>query len=156
MTGGIPFTKFYPELLTPSERPRTELKDKDDSMSFNASIFYNKHPLLLNEIVPQQNTIHLRSKNQEMLATQGFLSPHLHHSRLKYLTDLSEFSGSNIVIKDLNKLRNKDVLKISTDMAQPLEVGERPLSREDEDRITTTLPSAGPTSTIHRVSTLRS
>jgi hypothetical protein len=42
MTGGIPFTKYYPELLTQTQRPQTDLKEKDDTMSFNTSIFYNK------------------------------------------------------------------------------------------------------------------
>ena len=50
-----------------------------------------------------------------MLGTSGFLSPHLHHSRLKYLTDLSEFSGNEFVIKDLTKLRNRDVLRLNQD-----------------------------------------
>ena len=85
-----------------------------------------------------------------MLATQGFLSPHLHHSRLKYLTDLSEFSGSGIVIKDLDKLRNRDVLKFNTEVGQPIDIEEKPFTREEEY----TRPSV-PTSTSHQMSTLR-
>ena len=68
-----------------------------------------------------------------MLGTSGFLSPHLHHSRLKYLTDLSEFSGSGFVIKDLNKLRNRDVLRLNQDeRLSPSALS--PLNVEEESR----------------------
>jgi predicted nucleic acid-binding protein len=43
-----------------------------------------------------------------MLATSGVTSP-------KQFAELSEFSGSNVIIKDLNTLRNKDILRLNLD-----------------------------------------
>lgn len=48
-------------------------QDADDV--FSNSIFYNKEPVLLKDIVPLSNVMHLRNKNQKMLATSGLVSP---------------------------------------------------------------------------------
>jgi hypothetical protein len=78
---------------------------------FSNSIFYNKEPVLLKDIVPLSNVMHLRNKNQKMLATSGIVSPSLNKAP-NGTGGLHDFSGNEVIIKDLHELRNRDLLKL--------------------------------------------
>ena len=54
--------------------------------------------------------MHLRNKNQRMLATTIAVSS----SPKGHKHDLSEFSGTDVIVKDLNQLRNRNILRINT------------------------------------------
>jgi leucyl aminopeptidase len=83
---------------------------KEDN-PISTSIFLIKSPGLQNEIKEQTNIMHMRNKIQKLKTTPGgILTPQ--NLQKQYAAELNEFSGAEIVIKDLHTLRNKDMLRL--------------------------------------------
>ncbi|TNV87675.1 hypothetical protein FGO68_gene814 [Halteria grandinella] len=108
-------------------------QDADDV--FSNSIFYNKEPVLLKDIVPLSNVMHLRNKNQKMLATSGLVSPQ--QTQCKNGAEASRFSGNEIIIKDLHKIRNRDLLKVTGDERKAIDHTILTKLQADKERPTT-------------------